>query len=145
MKAQSLAPSSSSSSPGLADLGSLYLLTMGAVAIVVMLWAPKGFGGWSRSASVGRFCRCSVIWRLKKKREENISPIIDIYCHILPHRFFEEMPKWRPTSSNIGTRLRSITKLFDLDARFKDMDEFGDYRQIISLPNPAIEDIATRR
>ena len=29
----------------LSDLGSLYLLTMGAVAIVVMLWAPKGLWG----------------------------------------------------------------------------------------------------
>jgi branched-chain amino acid transport system permease protein len=29
----------------LADLGSLYLLMMGAVAIVVMLWAPKGIWG----------------------------------------------------------------------------------------------------
>src|SRR5205807_1180165 len=29
----------------LADLGSLYLLTMGLVAIVVMLWAPKGLWG----------------------------------------------------------------------------------------------------
>jgi len=30
----------------LADLGSLYLLMMGAVAIVVMLWAPKGLWGF---------------------------------------------------------------------------------------------------
>jgi aminocarboxymuconate-semialdehyde decarboxylase len=45
-------------------------------------------------------------------------------------------------TGNIGVRLRSITKLFDLDARFRDMDAIGDYRQIISLPNPAIEDIA---
>lgn len=29
----------------LADLGSLYLMMMGAVAIVVMLWAPKGLWG----------------------------------------------------------------------------------------------------
>jgi branched-chain amino acid transport system permease protein len=29
----------------LADLGSLYLLIMGAVAIVIMLWAPKGLWG----------------------------------------------------------------------------------------------------
>lgn len=29
----------------LADLGSIYLLMMGAVAIVVMLWAPKGLWG----------------------------------------------------------------------------------------------------
>jgi branched-chain amino acid transport system permease protein len=30
----------------LSDLGSLYLLMMGAVAIVVMLWAPKGLWGY---------------------------------------------------------------------------------------------------
>src|SRR5207245_7789507 len=29
----------------LADLGTLYLLMLGAVAIVVMLWAPKGLWG----------------------------------------------------------------------------------------------------
>ena len=34
-----------------------------------------------------------------------------------------------------------VTKLFDLDARFREMDQFGDYREIISLPNPPIEDI----
>ena len=71
-----------------------------------------------------------------------MSTIIDIYCHIYPDRFFQEMSKVAPNLSNIGQRLRGIKKLFDLDARFKEMDEFGDYRQIISLPNPAIEDIA---
>ncbi len=67
---------------------------------------------------------------------------IDIYTHIFPERFFQEMLKVAPMAGNIGKRLRSITKLFDLDARFKEMDEYGDYRQIISLPNPPIEEIA---
>ncbi len=71
-----------------------------------------------------------------------MSPIIDIYCHIYPDSYFQEMIRIAPNLENIGKRLRSVTKLFDLDARFKEMDEFGDYRQIISLPNPAIEDIA---
>ena len=70
-----------------------------------------------------------------------MSPIIDIYCHIFPDRYFQEMTRVAPKLENIGKRLRGITKLFDLDARFKEMDAFGDYRQIISLPNPAIEDI----
>jgi aminocarboxymuconate-semialdehyde decarboxylase len=35
-----------------------------------------------------------------------------------------------------------VKKLFDLDERFREMDQFGDYRQIISLPNPPIEDFA---
>jgi len=68
--------------------------------------------------------------------------IIDIYTHIFPERFFREMTKVTPMMENLGPRLRSITKLFDLDARFKEMDTFGDYRQIISLPNPPIEDFA---
>jgi predicted TIM-barrel fold metal-dependent hydrolase len=68
---------------------------------------------------------------------------IDIYCHIYPERFFQEMTKVAPKLGNIAQRLRAITKLFDLDARFKEMDDYGDYRQIISLPNPPIEDIVT--
>jgi len=67
---------------------------------------------------------------------------LDIYCHIYPDRFFQEMMKVAPKLKDIGPRLRSITKLFDLDARFKEMDEYGDYRQVVSLPNPPIEDIA---
>ena len=68
--------------------------------------------------------------------------LIDIYCHIYPDRFFQEMTKVSPKLENIGKRLRGVTKLFDLDARFREMDAFGEYRQIISLPNPPIEDIA---
>src|SRR5262249_11896906 len=78
----------------------------------------------------------------KGNGRETVSPIIDIYCHIFPDRYFQEMTRVAPNLENIGKRLRRVTKLFDLDARFKEMDEFGDYRQIISLPNPAIEDIA---
>ena len=65
--------------------------------------------------------------------------LIDFYCHIYPDRFFQEMTRVSPKLENIGKRLRGITKLFDLDLRFREMDEFGDYRQIVSLPNPPIE------
>ena len=69
--------------------------------------------------------------------------IVDIYTHIFPDRFFAELERGSPKLGNMGKRLRSVRKLFDLDLRFKDMDEIGDdYRQIISLPNPPIEDIA---
>lgn len=68
--------------------------------------------------------------------------LVDIYCHIYPDRFFHEMTKVSPKLENIGKRLRGVTKLFDLDARFREMDDFGEYKQIISLPNPPIEDIA---
>ncbi len=70
-------------------------------------------------------------------------PLIDIYCHIYPEKFFEEMSKVSPQTQNLGKRLRTITKLFDLGERFREMDQFGNYRQIISLPNPPIEEIAS--
>src|SRR5580700_6332356 len=69
-------------------------------------------------------------------------PLIDIYCHIYPERCFEEMSKLSPQTQNLGKRLRTTTKLSDLDERFREMDAFGHYRQIISLPNPPIEEIA---
>ena len=52
------------------------------------------------------------------------------------------MNKAAPKLGNIAARLRGVTKIYDLDARFREMDEFGDYRQVISLPNPPIEDFA---
>src|SRR5258707_1120642 len=69
-------------------------------------------------------------------------PLIDIYCHIFPERFFQEMIRVAPNLTNIGQRLRNVKKLFDLDRRFNEMDQYGDYRQVISLPNPPIEDLA---
>jgi aminocarboxymuconate-semialdehyde decarboxylase len=68
--------------------------------------------------------------------------IIDIYTHILPDAFFREMSRVSPKLENIGARLRGVKKLFDLEARFAEMDTLGDYRQIISLPNPPLEEIA---
>src|SRR5215475_12167383 len=68
--------------------------------------------------------------------------IVDIYCHIAPEKFFQEMNRIAPRLGNIGARLRGVKKLFDLDERFREMDQFGDYREIISLPNPPIEDFA---
>ena len=71
--------------------------------------------------------------------------IIDIYCHIFPDKFFQEMNRIAPRLGNIAARLRGVKKLFDLDERFREMDQFGDYREIISLPNPPIEDLAAAR
>src|SRR5215471_17886713 len=68
--------------------------------------------------------------------------IVDIYTHILPEAFSREMARVSPKLENIGARLRGVKKLFDLDLRFAEMDEIGDYVQIISLPNPPIEELA---
>src|SRR6476646_258180 len=71
--------------------------------------------------------------------------IVDFYCHIVPEAFFEELNRLAPevASSNIGARLKGITKLFDVDERMREMDALGDYRQVISLPGPPIPEIGT--
>ena len=69
--------------------------------------------------------------------------IVDIYTHIFPDRFFQELERGSPKLGNMGKRLRSVRKLFDLDAALpRHGRDRRDYRQIISLPNPPIEDIA---
>src|SRR5436853_7545854 len=68
--------------------------------------------------------------------------IIDIYCHLVQDTLFREINRISPQLGNSAARLRSVKKLFDLDERFREMDQFGDYREIISLPNPPIEDLA---
>ena len=69
--------------------------------------------------------------------------IVDIYTHIFPNDFYERMSKVAPSLGNIGKRMQAVREVHDLDARFRAMDPFGDYRQIISLPNPPIEDYTT--
>ena len=69
--------------------------------------------------------------------------MIDVFTHIFPERYFTEMTKASASLGNLGQRMRAIAPLFDLDARFRQMDAAGEgYRQIISLPNPPIEDMA---
>jgi len=67
--------------------------------------------------------------------------IIDIYTHIFPNDYYDSMVKVAPRLENLGKRMQSVRKLHDLDERFREMDDYGDYRQVISLPNPPIEDI----
>jgi predicted TIM-barrel fold metal-dependent hydrolase len=50
--------------------------------------------------------------------------------------------KVAPDYKDIGKRMRGIPMLFDLDVRFRVMDTFDGYQQVLSLPTPPIENIA---
>ena len=69
--------------------------------------------------------------------------IIDIYTHIAPKTFLDRMVTLAPKLGNIVTRLLNVKPIADLDARFRDMDTVPDYRQVLSLPNPSLEEIGT--
>lgn len=71
----------------------------------------------------------------------NTMTKIDIFNHIFPTDFFEKMLDITPDKKKVK-RWLNIPFLVDLDVRFEKMDEFGDYRQILSLSAPPIEALA---
>jgi aminocarboxymuconate-semialdehyde decarboxylase len=68
--------------------------------------------------------------------------IVDIYTHIMPPQLLKSIESLG-AGSGLVKRMAAIRELHDLDARFRAMDAFGDYRHIISLPNPPLEAITT--
>jgi len=68
---------------------------------------------------------------------------IDIFNHIFPKSFFDKMVSIAPNAKDINKRVRNIPCIVDLDERFRIMDRFEGYVQIICLPNPPIESLAS--
>jgi predicted TIM-barrel fold metal-dependent hydrolase len=71
--------------------------------------------------------------------------LIDAYTHILPKLYQQNLEKKvtdRDLSLNSARYARAVPTLVDLDARFRVMDAFGDYIQVISIASPPIYSIA---
>ena len=69
---------------------------------------------------------------------------IDAFTHFLPRAYAERLSGLgdTPAATNIRKRVAGIPSIADLDVRFRQLEEFGDdYRQIISLPAPPLEDV----
>jgi uncharacterized protein len=64
---------------------------------------------------------------------------IDIFNHIFPKTYFDKMVEVLPSGKDMHKRVRAIPCIVDLDERFRIMDKFGDYAQIICLGAPPIE------
>ncbi|MBU8849716.1 MAG: amidohydrolase [Desulfobacterales bacterium] len=67
---------------------------------------------------------------------------LDIFNHIYPKVYWDKMMEVAPNVTDMGKRTREIPVLWDLDARFRMMDQFGDYAQVICLSTPALEKLA---
>ena len=64
---------------------------------------------------------------------------LDIFNHIFPKPFFDKMVSMAPNAKDINKRVRNIPCIVDLDERFRIMDMFDDYAQIICIASPSIE------
>ena len=64
---------------------------------------------------------------------------LDVFNHIYPKQYFDLMMAVAPTFKDIGKRMRNIPMLVDLDERFRVMDRFEEYQQVLSIATPPIE------
>ncbi len=67
---------------------------------------------------------------------------IDAFCHFFPKQMFDLMSRTRGGTTDVGKRMQGVRTVYDLDARFRMMDEFEDYTQILSLGLPPLEGMA---
>ncbi len=66
---------------------------------------------------------------------------IDVFPHILPAPYFERALQGSSSGPHITKRMRNIPVLFELEGRFRVMDRFADYQQVLTLGAPPIEDL----
>jgi len=64
---------------------------------------------------------------------------IDIFNHIFPKSYFDKMIEVAPGGKDMHKRVRNVPSIVDLNERFRMMDQFGDYVQVICLGAPPIE------
>ena len=65
---------------------------------------------------------------------------IDIFTHIYPARLLRQADAGRAATSRTSANACAACRCsYDLDERFRVMDRFEDYQQVLSLPTPPIE------
>ena len=64
---------------------------------------------------------------------------LDVFNHIFPEGYFGRMMEVAADFKDIGKRMRNIPMLADLDVRFRVMDRFDGYQQVLSIATPPIE------
>lgn len=64
---------------------------------------------------------------------------IDAYNHVYPQKYWDAMIDKAGGYEDLGKRTRSVPMLMDLDERFRVMDMFDEYKQILSLTAPPLE------
>jgi aminocarboxymuconate-semialdehyde decarboxylase len=64
--------------------------------------------------------------------------IVDVFNHFMPRAYYERLKVLAPAlpAATMFPRLRT---LWDIDARLRLLDQFGEYQQVLSLANPPLE------
>jgi uncharacterized protein len=68
---------------------------------------------------------------------------LDVFTHIMPEAYVARMGEIAPGLKDVGKRVRGVPMLVDLEERFRVMDRFEGYQQILSNATPPLEVFAT--
>lgn len=68
---------------------------------------------------------------------------IDAFNHFFPKGLWDKMLASEGAARDIGKRMRGVPAIYDLDERFRVIDKFKDYKQILSLGMPPLEAMGT--
>ncbi len=75
-------------------------------------------------------------------QKERLPVILDIYTHIFPQPYFRALVAETAGLGALARRMQALPAAMDLDAWFRAMEGYGDYRQVISLPALPLEEVA---
>ena len=64
---------------------------------------------------------------------------IDVFPHIFPRQFHERMLASSERAGFMQKRVREIPVMLDLEMRFRVMDQFPGYQQVLTLASPPLE------
>ena len=71
--------------------------------------------------------------------KKGLTEKIDIFSHIVPAKYKEALLKKASRPSYYLDNTRALPALSDLDIRFKAMDKYVGYRQVLSIGAPPVE------
>ena len=63
---------------------------------------------------------------------------IDAFNHFYPAAYYKKMEEVGSDLKDMFRRARAVQSIHDLDVRFKVMDLYDDYAQVLSLPAPTL-------
>src|SRR3972149_3027419 len=104
----------------------------------------NGGGPMSRLTPVKRSAARSQLVYPATRPARRRAMKLDIFNHVFPRAYFDRMVALSPQGKDINKRVRGVPSIVDLDERFRIMDMFDDYAQVICLPAPALEDFGKK-
>ena len=69
---------------------------------------------------------------------------VDIYAHVLPIKYKEALYKVGSLSSDQERRIDTLETLFDLERRFRLMDNYEGLVQVLTLNSPSVDEVADK-